>query len=85
MVYINQYLQFQHLQLLRSRKCRRMALIKYILVVSATAIIFNIPKFFETQVEWKNVNDINLPNQTTTVENISRYPYIIYVSTVIAP
>ena len=56
---------FQHLQLLRSRKCRRMALIKYILVVSATAIIFNIPKFFETQVEWKNVNDINLPNQTT--------------------
>ena len=68
---------FQHLQLLRSRKCRRMALIKYILVVSATAIIFNIPKFFETQVEWKNVNDINLPNQTTTSENISRYQYIL--------
>ena len=40
----------QHHQSLRSRKYRRMAFLKYILSVTCFAILFNIPKFFETEL-----------------------------------
>ena len=42
----------QHYQLLRSRKFRRKMLLRYISVVFIFAIAFNIPKFFETRIQW---------------------------------
>ena len=55
----------QHHQSLRSRKFRRIALFKYIFFVTCFAVLFNIPKFFETQVKWRNSTDTPLNNNTT--------------------
>ena len=56
----------QHHQSLRSRKFRRIVLFKYIFFVTCFAVLFNIPKFFETQVEWRNSTETTLNNGGTT-------------------
>ena len=55
----------QHHQLLRSRKFRRIMLLKYILVVTIFSISFNLPKFFETQIEWRNSTE-TMTNDNST-------------------
>ena len=60
----------QHYQLLRSRKFRRNMLTRYILIVIVFAIVFNLPKFFETEIQWSYVSDdIKETNGTLEISN----------------
>lgn len=58
----------QHYQLLRSRKFRRKMLLRYISVVFIFAIAFNIPKFFETRIQWYYPSE-ETKNETIGVSN----------------
>ena len=53
----------RHRQAMRSAKFRRINLLKYILSTTACAIIFNIPKFFEVEIQW-NASKITNTNNT---------------------
>ena len=43
-----------HRQYMQSAKFRRKKLLAYILTVCILAIIFNLPKFYEVELEWEN-------------------------------
>ena len=43
-----------HRQRMRSAKYRRITLMKYTVSVLLCAIIFNLPKFFEIEIDWRN-------------------------------
>ena len=47
----------QHHQLLRSRKFRRNILFRYISAVIIFAVVFNLPKFFETKIQWNYLSE----------------------------
>ena len=61
----------QHYQLLRSRKFRRNMLFKYISVVVIFAVVFNLPKFFETKIQW-NYRPEEVEEANKTVEDLKR-------------
>ena len=49
-----------HRQRMRSAKYRRITLMKYMVCVFLCAIIFNVPKFFEIELDWRNVSSVAL-------------------------
>jgi hypothetical protein len=49
----------QHRQSMRSAKFVRTKFLKYFLIVSLFAIGFNIPKFFEVELEWVKEIDVH--------------------------
>ena len=60
----------QHYQLLRSRKFRRKMLLRYISIVIIFAMVFNLPKFFETKIQWICMSeDIKGDNGTRKIIN----------------
>ena len=60
----------QHYQLLRSRKFRRKMLLRYISIVIIFAMVFNLPKFFETKIQWICISeDIKGDNGTRKIIN----------------
>ena len=61
----------QHYQLLRSRKFRRNMLFKYISVVIIFAVVFNLPKFFETKIQWNYLSE-EVEEANKTVEDLKR-------------
>ena len=47
-----------HRQRMRSAKYRRITLMKYMVCVFLCAIIFNVPKFFEIEIDWRNTSSV---------------------------
>ena len=45
-----------HRQRMRSAKYRRITMMKYMVCVFLCAIIFNVPKFFEIEIDWRNAS-----------------------------
>ena len=43
-----------HRQFMQSAKFRRRKLLAYVLTVCILAVVFNLPKFFEVELEWEN-------------------------------
>ena len=53
-----------HRQRMISAKFRRISLMKYIVSVVFCAVAFNIPKFFEVELNWKNSTEVIDMNNT---------------------